>query len=465
MYYSKESEQSFDIVVIGAGIGGYSAALYAASSGAKVAIVEKHLVGGTCLNRGCIPTKALLEIARLLRQARASETFGIKLRIESIDVCQMTRHTDSIVSMLRSGIERMLSSKGIQVYRGSAKIRGSGVVSVSSRDGLIDLRGKNLVIATGSVWADIPGIEVDGELIISSDHGLMLSRVPERLVIVGGGAVGCEFAEIYSALGCRVTIVEMMDQLLPGEDSEVVKRLEAVMRQKGINILTSSKVAEIRKKKDVEVIVEGGQKISASQVMIAVGRKPYLSGLGLETVGVKFGPKGIEVDSQMRTSVDNIYAVGDVTGAYMLAHVAMRQGIVAAQNIIGKWCFIDYRSVPRCVYTSPELVGVGLTEDGAKRAGLDLMIGRARLGQVGRAATMGERVGLAKLLVEKNTRKVVGFHILAPHASELVSEVTLAIEHGLEVDKIVDTIHAHPTISEIVWESASASLGKGVHQE
>ncbi len=463
MYCSKDSSQRFDIIVIGAGVGGFTASLVAASGGARVAIVEKDLIGGTCLNRGCIPTKALLEITRYIRLARFSSGLGIGLKIESIDLKQMINHTNSIVTMLRNGIESLLSSAGVFVFRGEATLKAKGVVSVSGGSDGIELVAPNLIIATGSIWSDIPGAEVDGDLIISSDHALTPSRVPERLVIVGGGAVGCEFAEIYSALGSKVTIVEMMDHLLPGEDSELVKRLEALLRQKGVEVVTSSKVKEIRREPSVEVVTEDGRKIPASQVMIAVGRKPYFKGLGLEAVGVNISKRGIEVDSKMRTNIEGIYAVGDVTGKYMLAHVAMRQGIVAAENILGKECSMDYRSVPRCVYTSPEFVGLGLTEEEASKAGLEISVARTRLGQIGRAATMGEKFGLAKLMVESKTRKVVGFHILAPHASELVSEVALAIEHGLDVEKIVETIHPHPTISEIVWECANASLGRAIH--
>ncbi|MGQ9810594.1 MAG: dihydrolipoyl dehydrogenase [bacterium] len=463
MYYSNDSSQHFDIIVIGAGIGGYTAALVAASGGARVAIVEKDLIGGTCLNRGCIPTKALLEITRHLTFARISSAVGLDLKVGSIDLSKVVNHTNSVVSMLRDGVETLLRSRGISVFRGEARVENHGIVSVDGSLGKIQLVAKNLVIATGSVWSAIPGIEVDGELIISSDHALIPSRIPARLVIVGGGAVGCEFAEIYSSLGSKVIVVEMMEQLLPGEDSEIARRLEGILRQKGIEVLTSSKVAEIKKGSSVEVVIHDGRMISTSQVMIAVGRKPHLDGFGLEKLGINISARGIEVDSRMRTNIEGIYAVGDVTGKYMLAHVAMRQGIVAADNILGKESFMDYRSVPRCVYTSPEFAGLGVTEEMASKEGLEISVSRTRLGQIGRAATMGEKIGLAKLIIENKTHKVIGFHILAPHASELIGEVALAIQHGLEVEKIAETIHAHPTISEIVWECASTSLGRRVH--
>jgi dihydrolipoamide dehydrogenase len=282
----------------------------------------------------------------------------------------------------------------------------------------------------------------------------------EDLVIVGAGAVGCEFAEVYSALGSKITIVEMLDQIVPGEDTELARRLEAALKRKGIKVLTGTKVAGIDAGGErLAVRLDGADDIVTDRVLIGVGRKPNTEGLGLEDIGVEFEGKAVKVDPGMRTSVPGVFAVGDVTGKFMLAHVALAQGVVAGRNAGGMESVMEYEAIPRCVYSDPELAAVGLTESRARERGIEVSVHKVRLGQIGRALTMGETFGLAKIVYESGTGRVLGFHALGPHASELLSEVTLAIRKGLKVEDIAGTIHAHPTLSEIIWECADGALG------
>jgi dihydrolipoamide dehydrogenase len=458
------SAEVLDIIVIGGGVGGYVAGLRAARLGARVALVEKHLIGGTCLNIGCIPTKALLESCKVLRVARKGSEFGIRIEEPTPDSAAIAARSKSIVGVMRKGVEDLLTKGGIAILRGSARLTSANDVEVTSEAGTQVMKAKSIVIATGSRWLTLPGVEVDGEMIITSDHALDLTNTEGSMVVIGAGAVGCEFAEIYSALGTQVTIIEMMDQVLPGEDSELARRLEASLKRKGIRIMTGSKVASVEQSgHGVVVAIEGGESINADRVLMGIGRRPNTEDMGLEAVGVALERNAIRTDDGMRTSVSNIYAVGDVTGKYMLAHVALAQGIVAAENACGRDSHIDYTAVPRCVYTDPEHAAVGLTEAQAAAQGLRVRAQKVRLGRIGRALTLGETFGLAKIVVEDGSGKVVGFHALAPHASEVLSEVSLAIGKGMTAADIGGVIHPHPTLSEIVWECAEAVEGKAIH--
>lgn len=458
--YFNMSDQSFDIVVIGGGVGGYTAALKARDLGASVALVESNLIGGTCLNVGCIPTKALLESSKILRTARKAGEFGIGIEGVSPSPQVMVERSKSVVAVLRKGVEDLLSQKGIHVVRGTAKLASPTRVHVDADGKGIDFEMKSIIIATGSSWLTLPGVKIDGKRIITSDHALDLPDVDGSTVIVGGGAIGCEFAEIYSALGSQVTIVEMMHQILPGEDSELAKRLEAALKRKGIRVLTRSKVAGIDDSKGrLTVQIEEGEALEADRVLVGIGRRPNTKDLGLEDLGIELDRHAIKTDAGMRTNIPEIFAVGDVTGKYLLAHVALAQGVVAGENACGRNSEMDYAAVPRCVYTDPESAAVGLTEAEAANQGLDVSVYRVRLGRIGRALTLGETFGLAKVVYDKLDGKIVGFHALAPHASELLPEVTLAICRGMTVRDIAQVIHPHPTLSEIIWECADGAAG------
>jgi dihydrolipoamide dehydrogenase len=458
------SEHDFDIAVIGAGPGGYVAALRAAALGASVAVIEEAQVGGTCLNRGCIPTKAILASTNLLRQIGRSSEFGISVGEVNFDAAAIAARSKGIAETMRTGVEGLLSKAGVEVFRGRGVVSGPGAVRVETQDGATDVKAGHLVIATGSDWIDLPGLEPDGGRVITSDDAFALDDIPASIAIVGGGAVGCEFAEIYSALGVDTTVIEMMPQVLPGEDTELARRLEAALKRKGIKVATSTRVTGLdRSGPALRLSTEAGKTIEAEKVMVAVGRKPRMAGLGLEEAGIGLDRKGISVDAGMRTNLKRVYAIGDVTGKYLLAHVATAQGVVAAENACGGRAEIDYSAVPRCVYTTPEYAAVGIGEKEALEAGLETVVYKVQLGRVGRALTLGETFGLAKMTCHKDSGKVAGFHMLGPHASELISEVSAAIAGGMTARDIANIIHPHPTMSEIVWEAAQGAAGRPLH--
>jgi len=452
-----------DIAVIGAGPGGYVAGLRAAGLGVSVAVIEKDQVGGTCLNRGCIPTKAMLTSTMLLRQISQAGEFGLQVGSVGFDAAAIGSRARGIAATMRKGVEDLLSRENVLLLQGEGRFRSGSEIEVAGKGGTATLRFKAAIVATGSDWIELPGIAVDGQRVITSDHAFSLDNIPKSIAIIGGGAVGCEFAEIYSALGAETTLVEMMPNLLPGEDAELAKRLAAVLKRKGIKVATSTRVTGLEQPGSLlGLMTEGGSAIEAAQVMVAVGRKPYTEGLNLETVGLKSGAKGIHTDERLETGVKGIYAIGDVTGKYLLAHVASAQGLVAAENAAGGKAEIDYTAVPRCVYTQPEYAAVGMNAEEAVEAGLKARAYKVHLGRVGRALTLGETFGLAKMTCLEDGR-VVGFHLLAPHASELVTEISAAITAGMSAGEIARIIHPHPTMSEIVWEAAQVAAGRPLH--
>lgn len=451
-------------MVVGGGPGGYVAALRAAGLGASVALAEMDLVGGTCLNRGCIPTKVLLETTRLLRSAGRAAEFGVSLGAVTASPEVAAARSRSVVDSMRKGVEDLLARRKVEIIRGRARLTSATTVQVATASGARQVDARSVIVASGSRWAMLPGVEADGKSILTSDDVLGLDHVGGSMVIVGGGAVGCEVAEIYSALGTRVTIVEMMDHVLPTEDAEIARRLEAALKRKGIALMTSRRVEAVeRQGATLEVALEGGLRLPADRVLVGVGRRPNLEDLGLEDVGVSFDRRGIATDSGLRTNVSSVYAVGDVTGKFLLAHAAMAQGIAAAENACGGAAEVDYRAVPRCIYTDPEVAAIGMTEAEAALAGSPPHVYRLRLGHVGRAVTMGETFGIAKMICDGPKGPILGFHVMAPHASELISEIALAMRHRLTADDVARVIHPHPTLSEITWEAASGAAGKPVH--
>lgn len=370
----------------------------------------------------------------------------------------------SVVTLMRKGVEDLLAKKKVTVMRGRGRLLSPNRVEVTSEGKTETLTARSIIVATGSRWITLRGVEIDGERIITSDHALDLKDVPSSMLVVGAGAVGCELAEVYSALGTAITIVEMMDQVLPGEDTELARRLEAVLKRKGIKVLTSKKVAAIEQTSTgLKVMIEGSTALEADRVLIGVGRKPNIEGIGVEEVGITLERGAIVTDSAMRTNVPGVFASGDVNGRYLLAHVATAEGIVAAENACGIGSEMDYAVVPRCVYTEPEFAAVGLTESQAQSDGKKTSVYRVRLGRIGRALTMGETFGLAKIVCEDGTGRILGFHALAPHASELISEISLAIKHKMTAHDVADIIHPHPTLSEMIWESAEGASGKPIH--
>src|ERR1700730_2797078 len=453
---------SFDIVVIGGGPGGYVAALRAAQLGAKTAIVEKDRFGGTCLVRGCIPTKALLQSAELYTQAKAGGPFGVVADQVGFDWAVAQKRKSGVVDQLVKGVEGLLKAGGVTQLRGAAVLAGKGVVDISGDR----LQAKDIVIATGSAVSRIP--LKGAEHTIDSDQILELKDIPKRLAVIGGGVVGMEFAAMFAALGSKVTVLEMLPQVLPMVDADLVTVYAKHLAGLGGVIHTNSKVAEVAKVKGGLQVrfsegSEGGS-VDADQVLLAVGRSPYTEGLGAEEAGVKLERGRVVVDEHLRTTADGVWAIGDVIGGIMLAHIASYEGICAVENIAGGADRVpDYHAAPNCIYTDPEIAHVGLGEKEAKEKGLEVKIGRFPFAASGRALTLGQSEGFVKVVADARSGVLVGAHIIGPRATDLIAEATLAVQNGLTLEQLDLTIHAHPTLPEALMEAALAAQGRAIH--
>lgn len=459
----------YDVAVLGGGPGGYVAAIRAAQMGARVALVEKDEVGGTCLNRGCIPTKALLKSAELYTLIGQASKFGIMAGKVSFDYKKMTQRKDQVVARLRRGIGSLLEARKIDLIKGYGRLLSNRELSVLPEgQSPLTISALNIVLATGSTAAKIPLPGADDPRVITTDEALALDYLPGRWVIIGGGVVGVEFAALYRALGCEVTLLEILPHLVNGMDGEVSAFLKRHLNKQGIRVLTGARVLALEGKgEEISVHYQtrteaGFQSTVADMVLMAAGRRPNTDGLGLEKCGVALINGFIQVDRRMRTTAPGVYAIGDAAGG-QLAHVAMAQGIVAAENACGGESAMDYRAVPRCIYTFPEIGSVGLPEEEAVKQSYKVRVGKFPFAASGRAQTTGESDGFVKIVSEETRREVLGVHIAGPHASELAAEAALAIKLGATAQEIADTIHAHPTISEGVVEAALAVLGRPLH--
>ncbi len=453
---------SFDVVVIGGGPGGYVAALRAAQLGAKTAIVEKDRMGGTCLVRGCIPTKALLQSSELYTLARAGAPFGLVADHVGFDWPAAQKRKTAVVDQLVKGVEGLLKAGGVTSLKGSARLAGKGVVDVSGDQH----QARDIVIATGSAIARIP--LPGAELTIDSDQILELNEVPRRLAVIGGGVVGMEFAAMFAALGSKVTVLEMLPQVLTMVDSDLVAVYTRHLSGVGGEIHTDSKVSEVVKRDGALQVRfstggEGGV-VDADQVLLAVGRVPYTQGLEAEKAGVKLERGRVVVDEHLHTDADGVWAIGDVIGGIMLAHVASYEGVCAVENIAGDSTRTpDYHAAPNCIYTDPEIAHVGLGEKEAKEKGIAVKVGRFPFAASGRALTLGQSEGYVKVLADAQSGKLLGAHIIGPRATDLIAEATLAVQNGLTLEQLDLTIHAHPTLPESLMEAALAAQGRAIH--
>src|SRR5579859_4364815 len=453
---------SFDVVVIGGGPGGYVAALRAAQLGASTAIVEKDRMGGTCLVRGCIPTKALLQSSELYTLARGGKPFGLVADGIGFDLPAAQKRKSAVVDQLVKGVEGLLKAGGVTSVKGSARLAGKGKVDVSGEQ----LQAKDIIIATGSAIARIP--LPGAELTIDSDQILELKDVPKRLAVIGGGVVGMEFAAMFGALGTKVTVLEMLQQVLAIVDSDLVAVYAKHLAGMGGEIHTNSKVSEVVKKNgglQVRFSTGGeGGVVDADQVLLAVGRVPYTQGLDAEKAGVKLDRGRVVVDDHLRTTADGVWAIGDVIGRIMLAHVASYEGVVAVENIAGHADRTpDYHAAPNCVYTDPEIAHVGLGEKEAKDKGIEVKVGKFPFAAAGRALTLGQTEGFAKVIADAHSGKILGAHIIGPRATDLIAEATLAIQSGLTLEQLDLTMHAHPTLPESLMEAALAAQNRAIH--
>jgi len=452
----------FDVVVIGGGPGGYVAALRAAQLGARTAIVEKDRMGGTCLVRGCIPTKALLQSSELYTLAKDGVSFGVVADKIGFDWSKAQTRKGAVVDQLVKGVEGLLKAGGVSSYKSSARLTGKGGVAVSGDQ----LQAKNIIIATGSAVARIP--LPGAELTIDSDQILELKEAPRRLAVIGGGVVGMEFAAMFAALGSKVTVLEMLPQVLSMVDADLVTVYAKHLAKLGGEIHTNSKVSEVVKRNGgVQVHFstggEGGS-VDADQVLLAVGRVPYTQGLEAEKAGVELERGRVVVDDHLRTTADGVWAIGDVIGGIMLAHVASYEGVCAVENIAGHADRVpDYHAAPNCIYTDPEIAHVGLGEYEAKEKGIAVKIGRFPFAAAGRALTLGQTEGFVKVVADAGSGKLLGAHIIGPRATDLIAEATLAIQNALTLEQIDLTIHAHPTLPESFMEAALAAQGRAIH--
>ena len=456
----------FDLIVVGSGPGGYHAAIRGAQLDLKVAVVEKGAVGGVCLNVGCIPTKALLHVGSELRQAQEAKEFGIDFGKPKVDLGAVEEWKQKVVGKQTNGVQMLFKGNKIELIEGEGRFVSANEIEVAGKK----YSAKAFVVATGSSPASLPGFELDEDRIIDSTGALTIGdAVPKRFVVIGAGAIGLEFADVYSALGSEVTVVEMLDQIAAAADADASKELRKALEKRGIRILTSTKVLGQKKgKKGTEVEVEDkdGKKetLTADRVLVAVGRRPNGKNLGLEEAGVEVDERGFVkvVNDHMQTTVPNIYAIGDVARAPLLAHKAMKEGLVAAEHAAGKPTAYD-TVVPSVIYTSPELASVGMTEAEAKEAGYELRIGKFPMMASGRASTLGVDAGMIKLIGDAETDLLLGFHMVGPNAGDIVAEAALAIEMGATLEDIALTQHPHPTISEGVMEAAEHAHGRAIH--
>ncbi len=462
-------ETTVDLLVIGAGPGGYPAAIRAGQLGLKTLVVERGMWGGTCLNIGCIPSKALITAGKAVEGAKKASAMGISIEGVRVDMVQMQAWKGGIVKKMTGGVRQLCKGNGCALETGSATFTGPTTARITPVKGdAYDVTFGHAVIATGSVPIQIPGFAYDEETILSSTGALDLDHVPGRVVVIGGGYIGLEMGQMLNKLGSEVTVVEMGDQVMPGFDPEIVQVIARSLKKSGITTFTNARAEGwTRDGDDVVVTVAGGegtQELRCDKVLVTVGRKPYSDGLGLAAAGVAQDDRGfVPVDDQLRTNVPHILAVGDVTGNPMLAHRASKQGEIAAEVAAGKNVAFDCKTVPAVVFTDPEIATVGLTEAEARAQGFELKIGKFPWAANGRALTQLAADGFVKVIADAADHQVLGVAIVGPHASDLISEAALAIEMDAFLEDIALTIHPHPTLGEAVMEAAAKALGHAIH--
>lgn len=461
-----EQNGQYDVAIIGGGPAGYVAAIRAQQLGAKAVVIEKQYWGGTCLNVGCIPTKAMVSTVEVLRLANLGAELGLKGAVE-VDYNSLLSRRDKVVRQLVSGVEGLIKANGAAQVFGAARLKGPGEVEVQGQDGAQTIRAKNILISTGSVPAKppIPGIDLPG--VVDSTGLLALKEQPKELVIIGGGYIGIEFGSIYANIGTKVTIIEMLPRILMQTDEELSKRLTQMLRRDGIEFHFDSQVIGVEEQEGrlaVRYTEEGQEKTAAGDaVLYATSRWPYTKGLGLQEAGIEMEGRAIKVNASMETNIPGVYAAGDCIGGIMLAHVAWEESKVAISNMLGKRAKMEYLAVPAVVYSTPELASVGLTEAEAHDQGYEVKVGRFPFTANGRALGMGEAVGMVKMVSEAGSGEILGAHILGPHASDLIAEPVIAMEMGATAEDIDLTIHAHPTLPEAVQEAALGTTGKMIH--
>lgn len=456
-----------DLVIIGGGPGGYEAAIRGAQLGKTVTLIEQDRVGGTCLNRGCIPTKALYKNAETVNSLKKMIEFGVSLGEFTFDMSTAQKRKDEVVNKLVSGVDQLLKGNNIEVINGKASFKSSKVVQITTGSGIEEITADNIIIATGSSTSlvPVPGIHLNG--VISSDEILNFEEVPKRLAVLGGGVVGVELASIFASFGSEVTIIEFMPKILFRLDDELSKKLTVYLKKQGIKIMTGTGLKEVQQSGDgLIVIVEnekGKTELKCDYLLSAAGRKPNTDNLNLEAAGIEYDKKGIKVDENYKTSAEGVYAIGDVIGGTMLAHISSEEGKVCVEKLCGHNADVNYNAVPSCIFTFPEVATSGMTEDEAKANNIEYLAGKSMFGANGKALTMGEGEGFVKVLAEKESHKIIGVHIMGPHASDIIHDGSMAIRNNLTIENIKESVFAHPTLSEVFYEAVCSCVGEAIH--
>ncbi len=465
-----DNTATYDLIVIGAGPGGYVAAIRAAQLGMRVACVDRQFLGGTCLNIGCIPSKALLDSSHRFHDAKHRLAgHGITTGEVTIDIAALLARKDKVVKQMTSGIGFLFKKNKVDSLIGSAKLTSPTTVDVTGPDGKVTrLTGKNVLIATGSTPIELPGLKFDGKMVVDSTGGLNFNPVPAKLLIVGGGYIGIELGSVWKRLGSDVLVIEFTDRILPLMDQELSGQLQRNLEKQGMRFKfgAAAQKAEVKGDK-VEVTVKIGEQVSVEtvdRVLVCTGRKPVTVGLGLAEIGVTMDARGfVLADEHFKTNVPGVWAIGDVIGGLMLAHKAEEEGIAMAENLAGKHGHVNYKVVPGVVYTHPELAQVGLTEADAKREGIEVRVGKFPLKANGRAVAMDDSEGTMKVVADAKTDRLLGVQILAPHASDIIAEACVAMEFHSSVEDLARTMHAHPTLPEALKEAALAAEKRAIH--
>jgi dihydrolipoamide dehydrogenase len=462
------AERQYDVTIIGSGPGGYVAAIRASQLGLKVGIIERDKLGGICLNWGCIPSKALLKSAELFNTFKKSQEFGISHSGLTYDFSKIIARSRGIAERISKGVEYLMKKNSIDVIAGTAKMTGKTSIEVTNDGKVTDsIRSKSVIIATGGRPRSIPGVAIDRKKIITSTEAMSLPEQPKSMIIIGGGAIGIEFAYFYNSFDTKVTVVEMMPGILPNEDKEITKILDSSLRKSGIDILTGTKVEGVKVGKTVTASVADGngkKEITADIALMAVGVQGNVENLGLEAIGIKIERGFITVDEFGKTNVDGIYAIGDVVGPPLLAHAASHEGIAAAEHIAGKAKHgIDKSNVPSCTYCQPQVASVGMTEEAAIAKGYAVKVGRFPFRPLGKAMATGETEGTVKLVFDQKYGELLGAHIIGSEATEMIAELGIAKSLETTWEELHTTIHAHPTLSEAVMEAAGQAFGVAIH--
>lgn len=470
--------QEYDLVILGGGTGGYVAAIKASQLGLKTAIIEKGKLGGTCLHKGCIPSKALLRSAEVFATAKKSEEFGVTTGEVGVNFAKVQERKEKIVEQLHKGVQHLMKQGKIDVYEGLGRILGPsifspmpGTISVEMNNGEENemLIPKNVIVATGSRPRTLPGLEADGQYVMTSDEALAMEELPKSIIVVGGGVIGIEWASMLADFGTEVTVIEYADRIIPTEDKEVSREMQRAMKKKGVKIVTGAKVLPetLTKGNGVKISAElkGESKdFAAEKILVSVGRQANVEGIGLENTEIQLEKGFIITNEYFQTKESHIYAIGDVIGGLQLAHVASHEGIVAVEHIAGVETHpIDYTLVSKCIYSSPEAASVGLTEDEAMEKGFEVKTGKFSFKAIGKALVYGESDGFVKIVADKETNDILGVHMIGPHVTDMISEAGLAKVLDATPWEVAHTIHPHPTLSEAIGEAALAVDGKAIH--